>query len=43
MIDQQNLHDLLGRAIGDVAHEAGFSSFRRAAQAPFNLIFEARP
>ncbi len=31
------------RRIRDVAHEAGFSRFRRAAQTPFNLIFEARP
>ena len=38
----------LGAQAGEVrlreaAVEAGFSSFRRAAQTPFNLIFEARP
>ncbi|HEX8806754.1 MAG TPA: methyltransferase domain-containing protein [Candidatus Aquilonibacter sp.] len=27
----------------EVAKEAGFSSFRRAAETPFNLIYEARP
>jgi hypothetical protein len=31
------------RRIHDVVHEAGSSRFRRAAQTPFNLIFEARP
>jgi hypothetical protein len=25
-----------------VAKEAGFSKFRRAAETPFNLVFEAR-
>jgi SAM-dependent methyltransferase len=30
------------RRIHDVVREAGFSCFRRAAQTPFNLIFEAR-
>jgi SAM-dependent methyltransferase len=30
------------RRIRDVVREAGFSCFRRAAQTPFNLIFEAR-
>lgn len=29
--------------LGEVAKEGGFGSFRRAAQTPFNLIFEARP
>ena len=27
----------------DVVTSAGFSSFRRAAQTPFNLVFEAKP
>ena len=27
----------------DVVTSAGFSHFRRAAQTPFNLVFEARP
>jgi hypothetical protein len=26
-----------------VATEGGFTRFRRAAQTPFNLVFEARP
>jgi hypothetical protein len=26
-----------------VATEAGFSSFRRASETPFNIIYEARP
>ena len=30
-------------AIRSVATEAGFTRFRRAAQTPFNLIYEARP
>jgi SAM-dependent methyltransferase len=30
-------------AIGAVALAAGFTSFRRAAETPFNLVFEARP
>lgn len=42
----------VGRALGaqagetrlrEVAEEAGFSSFRRAAETPFNLILEAKP
>lgn len=27
----------------DVARQAGFSRFRRAAQTPFSLVLEARP
>jgi hypothetical protein len=30
-------------AIRDVVSRAGFSRFRRAAQSPFNLMFEIRP
>ncbi|HEV7653172.1 MAG TPA: class I SAM-dependent methyltransferase [Mycobacteriales bacterium] len=30
-------------AIEALVREAGFSSFRRAAETPFNLVFEARP
>jgi SAM-dependent methyltransferase len=29
--------------IGDVVSAGGFTRFRRAAQTPFNLVFEARP
>jgi 2-polyprenyl-3-methyl-5-hydroxy-6-metoxy-1,4-benzoquinol methylase len=29
--------------IGDVVQAAGFTRFRRAAETPFNLVFEARP
>ncbi len=29
--------------IGDVAAAGGFTQFRRAAETPFNLVFEARP
>ena len=29
--------------IGDVVAAGGFSRFRRAAETPFNLVFEARP
>jgi 2-polyprenyl-3-methyl-5-hydroxy-6-metoxy-1,4-benzoquinol methylase len=29
--------------IGDVVAGGGFTSFRRAAETPFNLVFEARP
>jgi len=29
--------------IGKVVREAGFTRFRRAAETPFNLVFEARP
>ena len=29
--------------IRDVAQQAGFSQFRRAAETPFNLVYEARP
>jgi hypothetical protein len=28
---------------GDVVRAAGFTRFRRAAETPFNLVFEARP
>jgi SAM-dependent methyltransferase len=31
------------KAIGDVVAQAGFTRFRRAAETPFNLVFEARP
>ena len=30
-------------AIRQVATDAGFTRFRRAAEAPFNLVYEARP
>jgi hypothetical protein len=30
-------------AIHDVVARAGFTRFRRAAQSPFNLVFEVRP
>ena len=30
-------------AIGDVVTEAGFTRFRRAAETPFNLVYEVRP
>ena len=30
-------------AIGDVVRQAGFTRFRRAAETPFNLVYEARP
>jgi hypothetical protein len=54
-IDQDKLHEFLGKAIVDLGAQAGekrlrevvtsggFSHFRRATQTPFNLIFEARP
>jgi hypothetical protein len=29
--------------IGKVVTEAGFTRFRRAAETPFNLVYEARP
>ena len=29
--------------IREVVIQAGFTSFRRASQTPFNLVFEARP
>jgi hypothetical protein len=29
--------------IGDVVRAGGFSRFRRVAETPFNLVFEARP
>lgn len=31
------------RAIADVVARAGFTRFRRAAETPFNLVYEARP
>ncbi len=30
-------------AIRQVVTEAGFTRFRRAAQTPFNLVYEVRP
>jgi hypothetical protein len=30
-------------AIRDVVTEAGFTRFRRAAETPFNLVYEVRP
>lgn len=30
-------------AIRSVVLSAGFSSFRQAAQTPFNLVYEAKP
>ena len=50
-IDEGTLMDLLGRIVVD-ADEArihdvvlawGLTRFRRAAETPFNLVFEARP
>ena len=31
------------QAIGGVVRQAGFTRFRRAAETPFNIVFEARP
>jgi SAM-dependent methyltransferase len=31
------------RRLREVAHEAGFTRFRRATETPFNLVLEARP
>ena len=30
-------------AIREIATEAGFTRFRRAAETPFNLVYEIRP
>jgi hypothetical protein len=30
-------------AIREVAPQAGFTRFRRAAESPFNLVYEIRP
>jgi hypothetical protein len=30
-------------AIGNVVREAGFQTFRRVAETPFNLVYEADP
>ena len=30
-------------AIGEVVKQAGFTRFRRAAETPFNLVYEVRP
>jgi hypothetical protein len=43
----QNVGAALGAQAGEsrlrmVAAEAGFAHFRRAAETPFNLVFEAR-
>ena len=49
-IDTAELDQLLGRFVTDlgatvaaVAHAAGFRTFQRVAQTPFNLVYEARP
>jgi ubiquinone/menaquinone biosynthesis C-methylase UbiE len=31
------------QAIGDIVRQAGFRRFRRAAETPFNLVYEAKP
>jgi 2-polyprenyl-3-methyl-5-hydroxy-6-metoxy-1,4-benzoquinol methylase len=31
------------QAIGDVVRQGGFTRFRRAAETPFNIVYEARP
>jgi hypothetical protein len=31
------------QAIADVVTKAGFTRFRRAAETPFNIVYEARP
>ena len=31
------------QAIGEVVRQAGFTRFRRAAETPFNIVYEARP
>ena len=43
-----NIASALGAQAGearlrDVAKAAGFTQFRRAAETPFNLVFEVRP
>jgi hypothetical protein len=29
--------------VGKIVSEAGFGTFRRVAETPFNLVYEARP
>jgi hypothetical protein len=46
--DQAGTGAMLGAQAGEAAIRsvvlgAGFSSFRRAAQTPFNLVYEAKP
>jgi hypothetical protein len=31
------------QAIGRLATDAGFTRFRRVAETPFNIVYEARP
>jgi hypothetical protein len=31
------------KRIHEIVNSAGFNRFRRAAETPFNLVFEARP
>ena len=39
---EQKLRQAMMR-IAEVAQAAGFSSFRRATETPFNLVLEGRP
>ena len=32
-----------GAPVGKVVSEAGFGTFRRVTEIPFNLVYEARP
>ena len=31
------------KRIKDLVHKAGFTKFKRAAQTPFNIVYEAKP
>ena len=54
-IDTGKLHEFLGKFVTDlgaqageaairrVVTDAGFARFRRAAETPFNLVYEVRP
>jgi hypothetical protein len=35
--------ELFAGDLGDVIKAGGFTSFRRVAQTPFNILYEARP
>lgn len=41
-IDEEQVAELLGRFVNDLG-AAGFRTFRRVAETPFNLVYAARP
>ena len=41
-MNDQELMGFVGKGVGEVAADAGFTTVRRVAETPFNMVLEAR-